>query len=90
MWSLEVEIITFLSRLQQHEEDYDAIEFYLTLCFDVILEILQFGDRRRLTKLERASRRFHDLVEKFFGEMPFLRLNIKLQLRFALFSSDTD
>ena len=72
----------FFSILRRHGED-DAIEFYLTLCFDVILEVLQFGDRRRLTKLERTGRRFHHLVEKCFRDVPFLRLNIGLEPGFV-------
>ena len=73
--------------LQQYEED-DGIGFYLTLSLDVLFEVLRFGDRHRLTKLERVGRRLHHLVEKWFGEMPFLRLdlNIKLEpLRFSFF-----
>ena len=74
----------FFSILRRHGED-DAIGFYLTLCFDVILEVLQFGDRRRLTKLERTGRRFHHLVEKCFRDVPFLRLDIQLEPGFASF-----
>ena len=55
------------------------IEFYLKLCFDVLFDVLQFGDRRRLTKLEGVGRRVHHLVERWFGEMPFLRLDIRLE-----------
>ena len=50
----------------------------MILCGDVLLEVLSWGDRRRLTKLERIGRRFHWSVVKFFGEMPFLRLNFEL------------
>ena len=67
-----------------NEED-EAIEFYLKFCYDVFFEVLRFGDRRRLTKLEGVGRRFHHLVEKWFVEMPFLRLNIQLQFGFAFF-----
>ena len=68
------------------EEDDGAINVYLTLCIDVLLEVLRFGDRRRLTKLECVGRRFHHFVEKFFVEMPFLRLDILLTpLGFAFF-----
>ena len=56
----------------------------MTLCIDVLFEILQFGDRRRLTKMEGVGRRFHHLVDKWFGEMPFIRLDIKL-FGFAVF-----
>ena len=72
-------IFTFFSLLKPYEEDDGVIEFNLTLCFDVILEVLQFGDRRRLTKLEEIGRRFHYLVEKWFGELSFLRLDIQFE-----------
>ena len=74
--------------LKPYEEDGVVIEFYLTLCFDVIFEVLQFGNRRRLTKLERVGRRLHHLVEKWFGELPFLRLDIRLVPGFAIYSHD--
>ena len=80
-------IVCFFSMLQPCEED-DVIGFYLTLSLDVLFEVLRFGDRHRLTKLERVGRRLHHLVEKWFGEMPFLRLDIRLEpltLGFAFF-----
>ena len=55
------------------------VEFYLRIYFDVLLELLRFGCRRRLSKLERAGRRFHWLVEKWFPDVPFLRLNLELK-----------
>ena len=73
----------FFRILKPYEED-EAVEFYLKFCCDVIFEVLQFGDRYRLTKLEGVGRRFHHLVEKWFGEMPFLRLNIRLEPGFAI------
>ena len=77
-------IFTFFSILKPYEEDDGEIEFYLTLCFDVILEVIQFGDRRRLTKMERVGRRFHHLIEKWFGEKPFLHLDMRLEHWFAV------
>ena len=71
-------IFTFFSILQRCEED-EEIEFYLKFCNHVLFEVLQFGDRCRLTKLEGVGRRFHHLAEKWFGEMPFLRLDIRLK-----------
>ena len=68
-------LFLFFSILQPNEED-EEVEFYLTLCFDVLVEIIRFGNRRRLTKLEGVGRRFHLLIEKWFGEKPFLRLDI--------------
>ena len=66
----------FLSPLQQNDDE--LVEFYLYLCHDVILEVLQFGDRRPLVKMERIGRRFHWMIEKFFLNVPFHRLDLKL------------
>ena len=43
------------------------------------MDVLCWGDRRRLAKLERIGRRFHCSVVKFFREIPFLRLNFELR-----------
>ena len=59
--------------MRQNEEENER-EFILRLCRDVLLEALLFGDRRRLTKLERVGLRFHRLIENFFKQRPFLRL----------------
>ena len=61
------------------KENGKVIEFFLILCGDVHLEVLSWGDRRRLIKLERIGRRFHWSVAKFFNEKPFLRLNLELR-----------
>ena len=58
----------------QNEEEDGGFEFIVQLCRDVFLEALVFGDRRRLTKLERVDRRFHLYIENFFKERPFMRL----------------
>ena len=77
----------FFRQIQPHNTDdefYDAHdefqngEFYLRFCFDVILEVLQFGDRRSLVKLERVGRRLHLIIERQFLDVPFLRLDLKL------------
>ena len=54
------------------------MEFYVRMCFDVLLEVLHPGDRRPLTKLERIGRCFHWTIEKYFPDVPFLRLNLEL------------
>ena len=59
------------------------IEFYLRLCFDVLFEVFRFGCRRKLTKLERVGLRFHWLIEKYFPDVPFLRLDLELNPRFV-------
>ena len=61
--------------LQNEKEDV-GFEFIVRLCSDVLLEALVFGDRRRITKLERVGRRFHLNIENFFKERPFLRLSL--------------
>ena len=62
----------------QNEEEDSGFEFIVRLCSDVFLEALVFGDRRRLTKLERVDRRFHLTTEYFFKDRPFLRLGLEI------------
>ena len=72
--------------LQNYEQE-DAFEFIVRLCHDVLMEVLIFGERRRLTKLERVGRRFHLTTEHFFRERPFLRLGLEIYSYFLnLFS----
>lgn len=61
-----------------HQEN-EEVEFYLRLCLDVLFELLKFGSRRRLTKLERLGRRFQWIIEKWFRDVPFLRLDLDLE-----------
>ena len=60
-------------------------KFFVILCGDVLLEVLQFGNRRQLVKLERVGRRLYWMVENFYGGRPFLRLDLDISLRFYLF-----
>ena len=69
--------VCIFSSFRQNEEG--TVEFNLLICFDVLLELLRFGCRRRLSKLERVGRRFHWLVKKWFPDVPFLRLNLELK-----------
>ena len=62
----------------QNEEEDGGFEFIVRLCSDVFLEALVFGDRHRITKLERVGRRFHLSIENFFKERPFLRLELRI------------
>ena len=62
----------------QNEEEDGELEFIVRFCRDVFLETLLFGDRRRLTKLERVDRRFHLTTEYFFKDRPFLRLGLEI------------
>ena len=80
--------MTIFRPLQQSEEDEALnVEFYLKLCFDVFLEVLRFGNRRRFAKLEPIGRRLHLTIENFFKEIPYLRLNIMLKTGFIFLSS---
>lgn len=65
-------------KMHQIYEDRNELEFFVRLCQDVLLEILQFGSRVRITKLERLGRRLHRIIESFFKLMPFLRLRIEI------------
>ena len=62
----------------QNEEKDGGFEFIVRLCSDVLLEALVFGDRPRITKLERVGRRFHLNIENFFKESPFLRRGLRI------------
>lgn len=64
--------------MRQITDDESNIEFVIHLCKDVILEVLCSGDRRRLIKLERAGNHLQRLVENFFKQMPFLRLDFHI------------
>ena len=63
----------FVKKMRKYEE------YFVIFCFDVFLDVLRFGNRRQLIKLEHIGRRLHLSVEKFFGEMPFLCLNLKIE-----------
>ena len=60
-------------------------EYFVTLCQDVLVEVLHYGTRRQLTKLERHGRRFHCVIENFFEQKPFLRLSIEINQKFLVF-----
>ena len=62
----------------QNEEEDGGFKFIVRLCSDVLLEALVFGDRLRITKLERVGRRFHLIIENFFKERPFLRFSLEI------------
>ena len=60
-------------------ENSDAPEFIIFLCMDVLLEVLGYGDRRRLIKLELIGRRYHRMIENFFKEAPFIRISLRFE-----------
>ena len=67
------------------QNDEYKIEFVVRLCGDVLVEILRYGSRRRLTKLERVGRRFNWIVGRCYPEVPYLRLNLALKSRYICF-----
>ena len=68
---------------RQGQEEETII--YLRLCFDVLLEVLRFGKRHSLCKLERVGRHFHCVIENFFPDVPFFRLDLDLKPMFVSF-----
>ena len=54
------------------------VEFFVVLCADVLLELMQYGDRRQLIKSERIGGRFHRLIEAYFRKKPFIRMDLRL------------
>ena len=62
------------------------VNFVVRLCFDVLMEVLNFGDRRRLTKLERVGRRIHWMVENYLPNKPFLCLKLlRIEFEYVTF-----
>ena len=55
-----------------------VVEFFICLCSDVLLEVLRWGNRYHLAALEENGRSFHYLIDRYFKEAPFLRLNLEL------------
>ena len=54
------------------------IHFVVRLCSDLIFEVLYWGDRRHLTSLEKLGKRFDLLIDGWFEEAPFLRLDLHI------------
>ena len=61
-------------------------EYFVRMCTDVLLELLLYGNRNQLIKLEYVGRHFHHLIENFFVNTPIHRLNMRLELRFLSFA----
>ena len=55
------------------------IQFVVRLCSDAFLEVIYWGDRRKLTSLEKLGKRFHLLIDGCFEEAPFLRLDLCIE-----------
>ena len=67
------------------KEVFKLEEFFISICNDVLIEVLSFGSRFRLGKLELVGRRFNWTIENFLGERPSIRLDFDFTARF-LFS----
>ena len=78
--STEINIVKLFAR-----EVFKLEEFFIAICNDVLVEVLSFGSRSRLGKLELVGRRLNWTVENFFGERPFIRLDFDLTARFLIF-----
>ena len=70
--------------MRKKAERKRLIEFFIRLCGDVLLEVLRWGNRYKLAVLEKNGRRFHWIIDRYFREAPFLRLNLELLPRYLL------
>ena len=52
-------------------------KYFVRSCFDVFFDVLRWGNRRQLAKLERIGRRFHIVIDNKLGVTPFLRINLE-------------
>lgn len=64
--------------LDEDEDVDEKVKFFVRLCGDVFVEVLSYGERRRLMKLERVGRRFHRCIDGFFAKTPIIRQNLIL------------
>ena len=67
------------------KEVFKLEKYFIAICNDVLVEVLSFGSRLRLGKLECVGRRFNWIVENFFGECPPIRLGFDMSARFTIF-----
>ena len=59
--------------------------FFISMCDDVLVEVLSSGNRKQLFTLTKNGKRFGRLIEHFFGRAPFLLMDIILdEYRFNL------
>ena len=70
------------------KEVFKLEKYFIAICNDVLVEVLSFGSRLRLGKLECVGRRFNWIVENFFGERPSIRLGFDLIARFTIFLNE--
>ena len=50
--------------------------FFISMCDDVLVEVLSSGNRKQLVILTKNGKRFSRLVDCFFVRAPFLRMNV--------------
>ena len=67
------------------KEVFKLVKYFISICNDVLVEVLSFGSRLRLGKLELVGRHFKLTVENFLGERPSIQLGFNLIARFFIF-----
>ena len=60
------------------KDESNRVRFFVRLCSDVLLEVLSWGNRRRLALLEKLGRCFHCFIDGRFEEKPFLLLDLHI------------
>ena len=58
------------------------LHFPVHLCSDVLTELLRFGKRCQLVRIEPIGRRFQRIIEFHLRKAPFLLLNMLLTIRY--------
>ena len=76
--NIEMRLKLYFRQNGVNAADNNDAELFVVLCHDILLEVLQHGSRRQLVKLQGIGRRFHKMIETYFRERPFLRLNFRL------------
>ena len=74
-----LDLTLFLNRARRNR----AAPFVIRLCLDMFLEVLRSGTRRQLAGLEKIGGRFRLVIDGYFGEKPFLRLELALRPRYS-------
>ena len=74
----------FRLKIRQNEAEGDDFKFIVRCCHKILLEVLLFGDRRMLAKLERIGRQFYRITEDSFEQRPFLRFCLQIDPRFLI------
>ena len=57
---------------------YVYFRFFVRICRDVLLQILIFGNRHCLTKLEFIGKRVHRTIEHYYKKSPCLRYDFEI------------